>query len=120
MFRLEPSEHLSQAELDAAELVRLERFNAQLQPQISWPNAVPVARAYLDQLVRHGRILDLRAGEVSRLLDRAARGQASSGDLRAAADALDADAAAVRTGTLGGDAERLSKLAGVLRGLAAG
>ena len=88
MFRLEPSEHLSQAELDAAELVRLERFNAQLQPQISWPNAVPVARAYLDQLVRHGRILDLRAGEVSRLL--------------------------------GGDAERLSKLAGVLRGLAAG
>lgn len=120
VFRLEPSEHLSQAELDAAELVRLERFNAQLQPQITWPNAVPVARAYLDQLVRHGRILDLRAAEVSRLLDSAARGQASGGDLRAAADALDADAAAVRNGTLGGDAERLSKLAGVLRGLAAG
>jgi hypothetical protein len=120
VLRLEPSEHLSQAELDAAELVRVERFNAQLQPRITWPNAVPVARAYLDQLVRHARIVDVRAGEVSRLLDRAARGQASPGDLRAAADALDADAASVRNGTLGGDAERLSELAGVLRGLAAG
>ena len=120
VFRLEPSEHLSQAELDAAELVYMERFNAQLQPQITWPNAVPVARAYLDQLVRHGRILDARAGEVSRLLDSAARGQASGGDLRAAADALAADAESVREGTLGGDAERLSKLAEVLRGLAVG
>jgi hypothetical protein len=120
VLRLEPSEHLSQAELDAAELVQMDRFNAQLQPRISWPNAVPVARAYLDQLVRHARIVDVRAGEISRLLDQAALGQASSVDLGAAADALDADAAAVRNGTLGGDADRLSKLAGVLRGLAAG
>lgn len=118
VLRLEPSEHLSQAELDAAELVRMERFNAQMQPQITWPDAVPVARAYLDQLVRHERILDARAGEVSRLLDRAGRGQASASELNATADALEADAAAVRNGTLGGDIDRLTKLAEVLRGLA--
>lgn len=119
VLRLDPSEHLSQAELDAAELVRMERFNAQLQPSISWPDAVPVARAYLDQLVRHNGILDVRAGDVSRLLDQAARGQASAADLNAAATSLDADAAAVRGGTLGGDSDRLAKLASVLRGLAA-
>ncbi len=118
VFRLSPSEHLSRAEIEAAELVRFDEFNAQLQPRITWPDAVPVARAYLDQLVRHRRILDERADAVSRLLDRADAGQASADQLGAMADRLAGDAAAVRAGTQGGDADRLAKLAGVLRGLA--
>lgn len=72
----------SEAEVAAAELVRMDQFNAQLQPRVEWPAAVRVGRAYLEQLVRAGRVA--------------------------------ADAAAVRTGRLGGDA---GKLAEVLRGL---
>jgi hypothetical protein len=118
VFRLAPSEHLSEAEISAAELVRTEQVNVQLQQRIEWPDAPPVARAYLDQMVRANRILDARAREVDALLTRAERGQASAGELQRLAAALDADVAAILAGTLGGDAERTRKLADVLRSLA--
>jgi len=117
VFRLTPSEHLSQAEIDAAELVHVNEFNAQLQSQATWPDAVPVARAYLQQMVRANRIKTDRAEEVSSMLDRAERGSASAAQLGALATQLDTDADAVRAGTLGGDADRMSKVADVLRGL---
>ncbi|HSG46695.1 MAG TPA: hypothetical protein VLA43_02655, partial [Longimicrobiales bacterium] len=118
VFRLTPSEHLSAAEIAAAEMVMLDEFNAQMQPHFSWPAAAPVARAYLDQMVRHHRILDATAQAVDALLDRAEAGRASAAELTALAARLEADAQAVRDGTLGGDAERLSELAVVLRGMA--
>lgn len=118
VFRLVPSEHLSAAEIAAAELVRLDEFNAQLQPRLEWPAAPPVARAYLDQLVRNGRILEERAAAVDRLLTRAEGGSATPTALREMAATLEADAAAVEAGMLGGDQERLSALAGILRGMA--
>ncbi|MGH9348868.1 MAG: LVIVD repeat-containing protein, partial [Vicinamibacterales bacterium] len=52
VFRLTPSEHLSQNEIDAATLVRANEFNAQQQSRIVWPPSAVVARAYLDQLTR--------------------------------------------------------------------
>ena len=118
VFRLTPSEHLTQAEIDAALLVQMDEFNAQLQPKFEWPDEVPVARAYLDQLVRGHGILNDRASEVDAVLRRAAGGNASASELEGVAGRVQADADAVRAGTLGGDADRLSKLAGVLRGLA--
>ena len=118
VFRLVPTEHLSAAEIAAAELVRSDQVNPQHQQRFDWPDAVPVAQAYLDQMVRAGRILDARASEVDAMLRRAERGQAAANDLRQLASRLDADVAAIREGTLGGDAERTSKLADVLRGLA--
>jgi len=117
IFRLLPGEHLSEAEIEAAELVRLEEFNAQTQPRFTWPAHVSVARAYLDQLVRENRILDARADEVDAVLRRAEEGRVSAGQLGQVAARLEEDAAAVRSGDLGGDAERLSKLARVLREL---
>ena len=118
VFRLVPSEHLSAAEIAAAELVRTDQVNVQHQQRIEWPAAVPVAQAYLDQMVRARRILDARAREVDALLRRAERGQAPAAELRRLAERLDADVAAMAAGTLGGDAERTRKLADVLRGLA--
>jgi hypothetical protein len=118
VFRLTPSEHLSQAEIAAAELVRFDEFNAQLQPGFTWPAAAPVARAYLDQMVRSGRILTARATELDALLDRVERGGVPAAELRQAATRIDADVAAIRAGTAGGDADRLERMAGVLRGLA--
>ena len=113
-----PSEHLSSAEIEAAELVRADQLNAQHQERFDWPAAVPVARSYLLQMIRSGRILDARAKELSTLLDLADRGDASAAELRTAATQLDADVAAIEARTAGGDAERMSKLADVLRGLA--
>jgi hypothetical protein len=118
VFALVPSEHLSQAEIDAAALVRTTQVNVQHQQRIEWPDAVPVARAYLDQMVRGSRILDERAAEIDAVLTRADRGQTSAAELTQLAARLEADASAIREGTLGGDAERMAKLAGVLRGLA--
>ncbi|MBM4184103.1 MAG: hypothetical protein FJ207_07720 [Gemmatimonadetes bacterium] len=118
VFRLTPSQHLSEAEIAAAELVRFEQFNAQLQPRFTWPAAAPVARAYLDQMVRSGRIVTARANELDALLDRVERGGVPGAELRQAASRIDADVAAIRAGTLGGDADRLERMAEVLRGIA--
>ena len=117
VFRLVPTEHLSQDEIDAAELVHFEQFNAQLQPMVTWPAVVPVARAYLEQMLRSNRILSARASSITAVLDQAERGTASSPQLNAVAAQLDGDVEAIHAGTLGGDAERMEKLAEVLRGL---
>ncbi|MAN48065.1 MAG: hypothetical protein CME09_01590 [Gemmatimonadetes bacterium] len=117
VFRLTPTEHLSQAEIDAAELIQIDQFNAQMQPLTVWPAVVPVARAYLDQLVRGNGILNDRVPDVANILDRAERGTATATQLAQVAAQLDQDAIAIRAGTRGGDAERLSTLAEVLRNL---
>jgi hypothetical protein len=52
IFKLLPSEYLTQNEIDAASLVRVEELNTQEQARISWPPAPAVARAYVDQLAR--------------------------------------------------------------------
>ena len=117
VFRLTPGEHLSEAEIAAAELVLMSEFNAQLQPMVEWPNELPVAQAYLDQMVRHNRITDARAQQAQTVLSAIGMETARSADISRLAADLEGDAAAVRAGTLGGDADRLAKLAGVLRGI---
>ncbi len=61
VFKLTPSEFLSQNEIDAAKLVRVEEFNAQKQPKVTWPASFIVAKAYLDQLERARTIAPARA-----------------------------------------------------------
>ena len=56
VFRLTPSEFLSQNEIDAATQVRVPTFNAQQQPKVTWPATIVVARAYLDQLTRSNAV----------------------------------------------------------------
>jgi hypothetical protein len=52
VLELQPSEFLSQDEIDAAKLVHFEFLNVQDQPRLVWPPSFVVARAYLDQLAR--------------------------------------------------------------------
>ncbi|MBO6575072.1 MAG: hypothetical protein JJ896_06645 [Rhodothermales bacterium] len=54
IFQLEPSEHLTVNEIEAAKLVSMRDFNAQEQPRVEWPAHPVVAKAYIDQLVRAG------------------------------------------------------------------
>jgi hypothetical protein len=108
VFRLTPSEYLTQSEIAAAVLVRSTEFNAQQQTRIVWPESALVARAYLDQLTRSKSILPARAAAVRSALDRpgraADRGEALAGQ-------LEQDAAAAT----GRDAVRLRALAKAVR-----
>ena len=83
VFRLLPSEYLSQNEIDAAMLVRREEFNAQQQPKVTWPASAVVARAYVDQLNRTKAIQPERARSVVQTMERAE--QMRSNDRNAAA-----------------------------------
>jgi hypothetical protein len=122
VFRLLPSDYLSQNEIDAAMLVRREEFNAQDQPKVTWPATAVVAKAYIDQLNRSRAIEASRAQAVVQAMDRAEqmrpgdRNAASTVDqLTTLAGQLESDAGS-RSGT---DQKRLKALAETLRNRAA-
>jgi hypothetical protein len=71
VFRLTPSEYLSQNEIDAAMLIRSSELNPQEQPRIVWPASSAVALAYVDQLTRSKRIEPERAAAVQAVLAQA-------------------------------------------------
>jgi len=123
VFRLKPSEHLSQNEIDAATLVRSEETNTQLQTKIVWPASAPVALAYVDQLTRAKSIQADRARAVKTAFERA--DSVRNGDQKAAAAAADqletlarqfeADAGSAS----GANAMRMKALSATLKGRAA-
>ena len=122
IFRLLPSQFLSQNELDAAALVRWNEFNSQNQPKVSWPASTVVARAYLDQLRRGTAISAARADAIGATigkLDGVRAGDRTAAPVLAevatAATALEKEAAALQ----GRDAQRLRGIAEALRGRAA-
>jgi hypothetical protein len=123
IFRLVPSQYLSQNEIDAAVQVRVEEFNAQNQPRIKWPATSIVAKAYLDQLGRTNGIAPERARAVRDALakvDELRTGKER--DAVARLNALTALAAQVETDAkskTGQDAMRLTALADTLKGRAA-
>ncbi|HEX2079661.1 MAG TPA: hypothetical protein VHG08_18180 [Longimicrobium sp.] len=114
VLRLTPSAHLSQNEIEAARLVRVDEFNPQNQRRLTWPASFVVARAYLDQLARGGGMSGTRNVVVARDLDRAERlrGQARRTALAQLAEQLDRDAQSAR------DAAKVRALAAVVRELA--
>ncbi|HEU4556281.1 MAG TPA: hypothetical protein VFS20_00480 [Longimicrobium sp.] len=95
VFRLTPSEHLSQNEIDAANLVRMQEFNPQMQTRLTWPAHFVVARAYVDQLARGNALQSAQIARIRRDLDRAerSRGAARRTALTTLAASLDRDAA---------------------------
>jgi hypothetical protein len=123
VFKLKPSEYLTQNEIDAASMIRVDELNTQQQTKIVWPANAVVARAYLDQLNRSKAIRPERARAVKTALDRSDgirsaqdKGAAAAIEqLDAAATQLEADAAAAS----GRDAMRLHALATTLKGQAA-
>ncbi len=122
IFRLTPTQQLSQNEIDAAIQVRMTEFNAQNQPRVSWPASSVVARAYLDQLGRTNAIAPERARAVRDALERV--DELRTGKERTAATILtaldavaDQVAADAKTKT-GRDAMRLTALAETLKGRA--
>ena len=119
IFRLMPSEFLSQNEIDAASQVHSTEFNAQFQQQVTWAPTSAVARAYLDQLGRTKGVTTARAAAVKSALERADRIKGASDNgapaaneaLTTLATDLEKDASAAAAS----DAARLKSLAATLR-----
>src|SRR5688572_3948732 len=115
VLRLLPSEHLSQAEIDAATQIRHNEFNPQMQPRIEHPANLLTARAYVDQLVRSKSLTADRASTLRAAMERADRNNRARSDLdqlTAMANQLEADAKQATAG----DASRLNSLAATIRG----
>jgi hypothetical protein len=124
VFRLRPSEHLSQNEINAAMLAYFDEFNPQHQRQVTWPAMIVVARAYVDQLARNRGIDPKRAASIRTALNRADElrtGQERNA--RAVLDELDRLAAQLAgeaaTAPVAGDAMRLRSLAGSMTAVTA-
>jgi hypothetical protein len=124
VFRLTPSEHLSQDEIGAAMLVRSSRFNAQQQERFTWPATSLVARAYLDQLTRSGALDSQRVAAARRTLNRSdelrgSRDPNAAGVLNEL-DSLATQVEAVEaTAPSRRDSSRLRALAATVRGIGA-
>ena len=123
VFRLKPSEFLSQNEIDAALQFRLQEFNSQNQPKVVWEPTSSVAKAYMDQLSRSKSIPADRVRATTDALSRVdSLRTGKEGNAKAALDQLETLAsqfdaeAAKRTGV---DQKRYQALAETLRGRAA-
>ncbi|HEX8212226.1 MAG TPA: hypothetical protein VF584_18765 [Longimicrobium sp.] len=114
ILELLPSEQLSRNELEAAKLARMEEYNPQMQPRITWPAAFPVVRSYLDQLVRNRGLSPARTTAIASALTRAerVRGTARRTQLNVLAAQLDRDARGAA------DAQRVTAMAAAVRDLA--
>jgi hypothetical protein len=121
VFQLTPSEHLSQAEIDAAMSVRMGEFNAQHQPRIEWEPSFAVVRSYLIQLQRGDNIAESRAEALETLLNRA-EGQGAGADRNATLQELNEMAAIIENdgrSSNAGDPRRMGLLAQAIRDLTA-
>jgi hypothetical protein len=123
VFRLTPSEYLSQNEIDAATLIRSSQLNPQQQPRIVWPANSVVARAYIDQLTRSRGIEQERARAVQSALvqvDGLRNGkEKGAAAILAQLDSLAADVGHDAGSASGHDAVVLRSLAAVLTARAA-
>jgi hypothetical protein len=112
VFRLTPSEYLSENEIAAANLVRFEEFNSQNQPAYRWPPSFVVAKAYLDQLDRKKTIDPARSKALRAALDAGDKRQKATLDqLETMAAELERDAAAPGAA----DAKRYKAMAEAIR-----
>ncbi len=114
VFRLKPSEFLTQNEIDAATQFRLQEFNSQNQPKVVWEPTAAVAKAYMDQLQRSKKVTPARYKAVSDAMGKTG-GASAIADLNKLASDVDADAAKES----GQDQKRMKALAETLRGRAA-
>ncbi len=116
IFELTPSKYISQNEIDAAKLVKLDHLNVQSQPKITWPANVVVSLAYLDQLERNGGMSSGKISSTRKELDRANKlsGADRTSALNKLATDLNTEAASAK------DPARVKMLASSVTSLASG
>lgn len=68
VFELEPTEFLTQNEIDAARSVQVAQLNVQTQERIVWSRKLVVGKAYLDQLERSKALSQDRVEELRKAI----------------------------------------------------
>ena len=119
VFKLVPSQFLTQNEIDAANLVQLGELNVQNQQKITWPSQLIVARAYLDQLGRSQGLPAKRIADLNKAIARAQvshLGKKDLAKLHGMATSVEIEASAAKNTA---DANRLHALAQILQSPAA-
>ena len=119
IFKLKPSEFVSENEIEAAALAQTNQLNVQMQRKYVWPANLVVAKAYIDQLNRSKAIPSDQVHAVTDTLGRAEKvrsvsdrnANAIAGELNNLAAQLDRDAA----GASKSDAARFKALAGIMK-----
>jgi hypothetical protein len=86
-YSLLTSDMLSENELGAASEVRLDHFNSQHQPQITWAPSFNVAGSFFDQAVRSGELAGATQSKVGKSLAKAET-LANQGEKASAVDLL--------------------------------
>ena len=117
VFKLKPSEFLSQNEITAATLAHTDTFNPQQQVRVTWPATAVVGRAYLDQLARSRALPADRITAIRTALDRAENLSGKSPKAAEAATQLEMLASQLESSTAaktGADKARASALASLL------
>ncbi len=116
IFRLLPSEYLSENEIAAAALADQGGvFNPQQQFRVTWPDDPVVALAYLDQLERNDALSSSQATTLRETLEAAAHKLAHGGQDEFLARQIDSLAQALKEGA---DPARRRALADTLTGIA--
>lgn len=111
VLRLVPGEHLSAAEIAAAEAVTAETINPQTQTRIVWADTPDVANAYLDQLTRNSGVEADLAARVRSRIGQWRGGRADRRDSAALSTALN-EAAGKATGPTAARLKALADLFG--------
>ena len=111
---LQPSDWLSQNEIDAAKLIHVDIDNPQNQTRIVWPASFVVVHAYLDQLARNNGLEAARLSKVAADLKsaEAVKGGARRSALTRLASELSSDA------KKSSDSARVLEMAAAVRKLA--
>jgi hypothetical protein len=113
IFELQPSQYLSQNEIDAAKTVHVDYLNVQGQPKYVWPASFSLAKAYIDQLERSQGLNTTQVAATRQTLSAA---EGSSGSARN--DSLNKLAAQLDGEARGADAAKVKLLSATLRDLA--
>lgn len=110
-----PSAFISQNEIDAAKSIKLDYFNAQDQPKITWAPSYALSGAYLDQLARSGGLSSSRVADAQKALanSKTLVGGAQKDALTRLAQSLEAEAAGAK------DPAKVRTLANSVKDLAA-
>ena len=118
VFRLKPSDVLTQHEIDAAKSIQSDEMNTQVQKKIVWPATFAVTMAYVDQLTRSKGIQPQRVKAVRSAMERADGTRAGSNSARGVVVQLTTVAAQVENDAAaasGRDAIRLRALAETMK-----
>jgi len=118
VFRLKPSDVLTQHEIDAAKSIQSDEMNTQVQKKIVWPATLAVTMAYVDQLTRSKGIQPQRAKAVRAAMERADGTRTGSSGARGVVVQLTTVAAQVESDAAaasGRDALRLRALADTIK-----